>query len=507
MKGGAIFNQVVNNTYCPFAENATWQETASNPCLSTAQQISDSANTLRSLIPAAEADGRDMVVLRVDRPEAVHDLRLFTSFVNRLLSLVSDDPRSMGDDTVMLRQGWRYWVGDVECFVLTFAPLYRSNHPRHSPNHSAYIVFQFESSFERNAVTTMSPEQLRKLSSTVRARFEEHGVHYFAEVTHGAPESLHVIKPRFIGDEPIKWWQFSDPTLNLGPTMDSAYMSHLDALDTHGNVVFDRVLPDRVWFKQVYDLYDELYDWLTDETGTELRQAALDWLNVGDNDSYYCGAPCGFRDRKSMQFKRDKAYMQWCLEFARSTQFAETAAGQLPAMQNLSHHMEHLESVCSELFMRVLTDIGEENPDYVARYDMDRPLPIIIKLIRYNKNPTQFATDPHYDKSALSLILNADDDEVRWRLGRGDNCPLSKMTAPFSYPDSPDEPNSCVMFTGLCLERSGVRLAPTPHFVMPVEDNKFRHAVIAFLLTPHLENTDSLNTQAPYIHDVMQDIR
>jgi hypothetical protein len=155
----------------------------------------------------------------------------------------------------------------------------------------------------------------------------------------------------------------------------------------------------------------------------------------------------------------------------------------------------------------VLREIGVDSPEHLALYAEDRPLPIIIKMIRYNNSPEQFATDPHYDKSSLSLILNADDDEVRLRLGYGRNCPLSSMFTPLQYPESAQEPNSCVMIPGLCLELAGIDLPPTPHCVMPVDKAAHRHSIIAFLLVPHLEGTDGLDTQAPYVHDVMTNIR
>jgi hypothetical protein len=280
----------------------------------------------------------------------------------------------------------------------------------------------------------------------------------------------------------------------------------LEAMKTEGYAMFDRVLPDRIWFERTYQLFDELVDGLTDESIEDLRAGAFAWLAVGDNDSYYCGVPSSFRDRKGLSGKRDKAYLQWCLEFARSPQFAATTAGQSPAMRELSERLEELESVCSRLYMDVLREIGAEHPEYLALHAEDRPLPIIIKMIRYNNSPEQFATDPHFDKSALSLILNADDDEVRWRVGRGRNCPLSSMFTPMEYPASAEEPNSCVMIPGLCLELAGVELPPTPHFVMPVVTGEHRHSIVAFLLVPHLQGTDGLSTQAPFVHDIMTNI-
>lgn len=497
-----MFKTIVDGTLCPFAPNAAWNELVTDAATPLPERALELAEQLRALIPAAEEQGRDMFAVEITDPRASSDIRAFTRFIAAVLSRVSDDPRSIGDDSVMLQHGWRYWVGGVQCFTLTFAPFYAANHPRFSPTGSAYLVFQFESSFERNNVTTMTPAQLAKLSHAVRTRFEEHGINYLAEVTHGAPESLHVIKPERACDPPIHWWKPDQP-----PAERSEPRDYFEILDTDGYVVFDRSLPDRRWFESIYQLYDDFVDGLTPESSAELRQSALAWLQTKNMYNYYCGAPAGFRDRHGMSGKRDKSYLQWCRPFARSAEFTATVAAGTDAMQKLCRRLDYLESVCARLFQGVLDDIGQRYPDYLSRYDPERPLPIIIKMLRYNRNPSQFATDPHNDKSALSLILHADDSSVRWRIGRGKNCPLSAMVAPFAYPESPTASNHSVLFSGLCLEDAGVELPPTPHFVMPVERGDYRHSVVAFLLTPDLPSTATMSTQASFVHDIMENIQ
>jgi hypothetical protein len=202
-----LFRNVVDSTRCPFARTASWEELASDGALPLVEQAVDAAARLWQAIPAAEAGGKDMVALRIDSPVLTRDFEAFTRFVATVLSHVSRDPRSLGDDSVMLRYGWRYWVADVQCFVLSFSPIYAPNHPRHSPTGSAFLVFQFESSFVRNGVSSMTPEQVRKLSQSVKEAFEDDGFDYLAEITHKAPEALHVIKPLRSGDSPIQWWK------------------------------------------------------------------------------------------------------------------------------------------------------------------------------------------------------------------------------------------------------------------------------------------------------------
>lgn len=279
-------------------------------------------------------------------------------------------------------------------------------------------------------------------------------------------------------------------------------MSYLDMLLHDGFAVFERLLPSRDWFDDLYRITDVLMDSLSDEVAAEWRQSAFDWLSEEDNASYFCGAPPAYRDRAGTEGKRNKAYIQWCLEYARSRQYAETGVASMAHARELTAKLELLHAICSETYVNVLADFEADYPEFVGRYDPERPLPILFKLVRYNRSPRRFATDPHFDKSGFSIILRADDEKVQWRLGKGNPCRISTMTAPIEYPADSADPNPAILFSGLCLEAVGVKVPPTPHFVLPVEQKKYRHSIIAFLLVPHVD-TDNLVTDAPYIQDAL----
>ncbi len=202
-----MFQETVNYTFCPFAAKSFWLELCVDPGLSLADQVDEAVHKLRTELPAAHEAGKDLVSLKLTHPLLLQDIGVFTRFLSSLLHALSDDGRSMGDAALFEQHGWRYWTGDIRCFVLSFAPFYESSHPRYSNCEAAYIVFQFESSFERTGVSFMSTEELRRLSKVVKGAFERNGRDYFGHITHGMPEALHVVKPLYADSPPVRWWE------------------------------------------------------------------------------------------------------------------------------------------------------------------------------------------------------------------------------------------------------------------------------------------------------------
>lgn len=202
-----MFQETVNYTFCPFAAKSFWLELCVDAGLPLADQVDEAAGKLRTELPTAHEAGKDLVSLKLTHPLLLQDIGVFTQFLSSLLYALSDDPRSMGDTALFEQHGWRYWTGGVRCFVLSFAPFYEKSHPRYSNSDAAYIVFQFESSFERTGVSFMSAEELSRLSKVVKNAFERNGRDYFGHITHGMPEALHVVKPLYPDSPPIRWWE------------------------------------------------------------------------------------------------------------------------------------------------------------------------------------------------------------------------------------------------------------------------------------------------------------
>jgi hypothetical protein len=279
-------------------------------------------------------------------------------------------------------------------------------------------------------------------------------------------------------------------------------------LASQSYVVFKGALPNRCWFNNLYNTYDDVSRLLLETPALldEWHRCVESWQRIRDTRQFFCGTPTDFRDRSTRADKRDKEYLQYSLDFATSSAFRDSVLSRNCAVVRLFGMLEELHFACADLFFRVIDSITAEVPEAKSRLLYDgRLAPIIIKVLRYNRRPERFATDPHFDKSALSLLLNSDDKSVSYRLGRyvPSEIRYSELFAPIEYPPNDDQWNDAVLISGLCLREVGLSaLPPTPHSVLPVQDRDVRHSVVAFYLVPYLDTTH-MTTNAPYINDLL----
>ncbi len=279
-------------------------------------------------------------------------------------------------------------------------------------------------------------------------------------------------------------------------------------LVTHNYVVFEQALPSRLWFNSLYKFYDDVSRLLLEVPALldDWHRCVESWQRTRDTRQFFCAAPTDFRDRSTRTDKRDKEYLQYSLDFAVSDVFQDSSLSKQGAVVNLFGMLEELHFVCAGLFFRAIDSITAAVPEIRPQLLYDSRLaPIIIKVLRYNKNPNRFATDPHFDKSALSLLLNSDDRSVSYRLGKYVTSEIrySSLFAPIEYPPADSQWNDAVLISGLCLQKIGLGiLPPTPHSVLPVHDRDVRHSIVAFYLVPYLDTTN-METNAPYINDLL----
>lgn len=273
----------------------------------------------------------------------------------------------------------------------------------------------------------------------------------------------------------------------------------------YGAHVFPAALPSAQWFSGAYHIFDNLATRFQSDRrfAREWATAVRTWRGRGDNATFYCNVPMEFRDRALRTDKRDKAYLQYCVEFGAFLRRTRLGADRDVAV--LATYFGSLHEICAQLLETALGSICDQ-PNVLARLRGSysaRRRPIVFKLVRYNPNLRRFGTNPHYDKSALSLLLHADDDAVSYRLAphRSGALRCSEMSTPITYPQSPLARNDAVLIPGLCLQHAAIADIPaTPHGVLPVTSTRPRHSIIAFYLVPHLD-TSALSTAVDYIAD------
>lgn len=304
---------------------------------------------------------------------------------------------------------------------------------------------------------------------------------------------------------------------HTGPSRDIMAREHTLAHDgniardlgSQGYHVFRDALQPRRWFTSLYAAYDKVSTLVADKPQL-LRQweaAYVQWQAEGDNKAYFADVPPFFKNRSPLptsSAKRNKEYIQFCLDFAESPAYRTSSLAVIGEFRELVELMTELHYTSDRLFWRAIRSITDDESMMRRRLrPAGRVAPIVLKAIRYNYDPKRFATDPHYDKSALSLLLHSDDRHVSYGVAAHTSEPVrcTELRAPIDYPLSDDAPNHGVLISGLCFQKIGVGIGPSPHAVLPVTSSKWRHAIVAFYLVPYLDTTD-MHTAAPFVNDL-----
>lgn len=300
--------------------------------------------------------------------------------------------------------------------------------------------------------------------------------------------------------------------LNLAPAPSSRRGNAIATnLQAHGFHTFRNALPPRRWFAGFYAQFDALATRL--ECHPDLAESwnalAAQWLARGDNAAYWCSVPPAFKDRTKRLGKRDKIYLQYSVPFAFWLAHREPDLLDRLGATGLFEALQRLHVLCSSLFNQAIVAIADGDRVIAAQLRPSmRPAPIVLKAIRYNPNAARFGADAHYDKSALSLLVNADDYDSRVRIGpyRAQGSRLSDLVAPVESARSDTASGDAVVIVGACLREIGLAsFGPTPHAVLPVVQPRRRHSVVAFHLVPHLD-ASHVETAAPVTNDVFPNV-
>lgn len=203
------------------------------------------------------------------------------------------------------------------------------------------------------------------------------------------------------------------------------------------------------------------------------------------------GAPAGYRDCSSLDRKVDnKKYFQFNSEYYDFVK--EKHSDILNKYSILKSFFDKLEyvSFVSKIMLADASESLRKTHPYItdAMYGDRKDLTVIIKVLSYDHNKKDLSTSPHYDKSALSLILN-NDDKINNKLIISkfqDNFDFAKLLAPNRKFDDSGIYTSAILIPGALLQHVGISIQPTPHAVLE-SDNGDRHSIIAFALIPNID--------------------
>jgi len=259
-----------------------------------------------------------------------------------------------------------------------------------------------------------------------------------------------------------------------------------------GHMVIKDCLPSQLFFNMAYELYDEITYGQVSKCNAcplgEFKALAAEWNGKPCNRRFYSGAPVGARDRRMRSDKAEKTYFQYTREFGHFLRgHSQSVMDRSVALEAFCTALDAL-ILDSERIFRAAIDMLIEGGDTVLNehFPQSASLPILIKFIAYHP-AERWATTPHYDKSVLTLVLNADDiDEDSFRIGPNAlGSSLENLDAPSRSKQSCFERSNGVLFPGLFANPLGLKnIPPSPHGVLPFEKPRLRHSAIAFLMAP-----------------------
>jgi hypothetical protein len=261
-------------------------------------------------------------------------------------------------------------------------------------------------------------------------------------------------------------------------------------------------LPSGVWAR-LYDAFDTFSDFVEEhhEYANVFDTTARAWQSESGLALHFSGyfSPY-FRDRVGQTGKDQKKIFQFCEPYFRYladyhpellsiASFARLAEGSLAALY----------AVYSAVFP-LICSLGHLNEKLLsALLPRNTMPPISIRLLRYNGD-SHFFTNPHVDKSAITIITDTDDPA-------DDPClvfappavaqPLLSQFAPIQKGK-----NESLLFLGAAAREAGFAdFRPAPHAVRPSREQRVRHSAIFFWLLPGTD-LKLFSTSVPYTDDL-----
>lgn len=242
---------------------------------------------------------------------------------------------------------------------------------------------------------------------------------------------------------------------------------------------------DKQSYDKIYVQFDQLMRFIHENPKWIKKLYLADEEFHSYIENYRCGSPpMGYIDDgksnkcKKVYFHYTKEYEQFLKEkyptlFEESRVFTKFIALLEKiyenSLKNYGYFIRELES--SQI---PLSDI---------MYTEEGKLVLLIKVVRYEKSEVA-GSNPHYDFSALSLLLdNTDEGEETLQLAPyKEFVALSDFSRPNRKYKRSDVGTSVLLIPGLALKELGYSLNPTPHIVLC--QSSPRYAVISFAMVP-----------------------
>jgi hypothetical protein len=261
-------------------------------------------------------------------------------------------------------------------------------------------------------------------------------------------------------------------------------------------------LPPPVW-NRLYGALDAFANFLAahDEYADVFDRTAKAWQVESGLDLHFSGyfSPY-YRNRVGQAGKDQKQIFQFCEPYFRYlanrhpellalAPFARLAEGSLAALYSVYSAVLPLIDALRNVDKELLAALRPHNA---------LP-PIAIRLLQY-EGDSQFFTDPHVDKSAITIITDTDDSVDDPCLVFGPLAPATPLLS--QYAPMIKRKDESLLFLGAAAREAGfAAFRPAPHAVRPSREHRIRHSAIFFWLLPGID-LKLFSTSVPFTDDL-----
>ena len=259
-------------------------------------------------------------------------------------------------------------------------------------------------------------------------------------------------------------------------------------------------LPAWVW-QHLYDALDAFADFVAanPEYATVFDTTAKAWQAERGLEFSGYFSPY-FRNRIGQAGKDQKYIFQICEPYFRYLADRHPRLLALPAFARLADAALAVLYSLHAAMLPLMSSLRDAHPGLHAALMQGEVMPpVVLRLLHY-RGDGRFFTDPHVDKSAVTVIVNTDDPE-------DDPCLVFAPSTVGTLLLSEFRPvrkrqDEAIVFLGAAGREAGLSgCAPAPHAVRPSRVPRTRHSAIFFWLLPGID-LKSFSTAVPFVDDL-----
>jgi hypothetical protein len=172
-----------------------------------------------------------------------------------------------------------------------------------------------------------------------------------------------------------------------------------------------------------------------------------------------------------------------------------------PQLKELMTDLKMVHFITEKIFQEMIKSLDKKYPGVENRIfcDPKAPTPIMLRIVQYSGNiesENKYIIDPHYDDSALSIIVCIQDTTNQHLVLASNQCKcqseLKSLRIKKNY-NSRKGTTSAIVIPGAYLNAIGIDIDPTLHAVESMPVNTVRYALVAYLMVPFIcRNNDKL---------------